>query len=111
MPNNHRLSKNKDFLTVYKRGKSWANRSFAFYIFKRNDNNPYRIGISVSKKVGNAVVRNRVKRLVKAVLIEKEEVLPIGYDFVIIARNSTKDIDYYQTKDAIEHLFKKSKIT
>jgi ribonuclease P protein component len=106
----NRLSKNKDFTLVYKKGKSWANRSFVIYVHKRNDEDNFRLGISVSKKVGNAVVRNHIKRLVKAVFIDIKGSIPVGYDVVIIARNSAKSLDFHKTKEAIIHVLKRSKI-
>ena len=58
------LKKNDDFRLVYRSGKSCANRYLVMYA-KPNDLGTSRIGISVSKKVGNSVVRHRIKRLVK----------------------------------------------
>ncbi|OEF97315.1 ribonuclease P protein component [Desulfuribacillus alkaliarsenatis] len=111
MHSKHRLSNNKDFVTIYKKGKSFANRYFVLYIYKHAKSlDPFRLGVSVSKKVGNAVVRNRIKRLVKEVFLSKKDSLPTGYDFVIIARNAASTIDYQKTNETIEILLKKSKI-
>ncbi|OEH86478.1 ribonuclease P protein component [Desulfuribacillus stibiiarsenatis] len=110
MHRKHRLSKNEDYIKVYKKGKSLANRFFVFYIFDRKDAQPFRLGISVSKKVGNAVIRNQVKRYVKAVIENYIEAMPVGKDFVLIARNPANKINYHETKDAIGHLLKKSKV-
>jgi len=106
----HRLSKNKDFALVYKKGKSWANRSFVIYVHKRNDQEKFRLGISVSKKVGNAVVRNHIKRLVKAVFIDIKDSIPVGYDLVIIARNSANSLDFHETKEAVIQVLKRCKM-
>ncbi len=104
----HRLSDNKDFVGVYKKGKSTANRFFVLYVYKRKDSQPFRLGVSISKKVGNAVVRNRIKRLVKAAFLDFEQALPAGCDFVVISRNAARDMDFHQAKEALSQLLKRS---
>src|SRR5690606_24440274 len=81
----HRMKKNDDFQLVYKNGKSFANRQFVIYILKKPDQKNFRIGLSVSKQIGTAVVRNRVKRLIRETFQHLKEDLPNDYDFVIIA--------------------------
>ena len=83
------LKKNRDFQVVYKNGRSYANKYLVMYIME-NDQNKNRLGISVSKKVGNSVKRNRARRLMKESYRHLEENLPqhVHYDFVIIARNT-----------------------
>ena len=81
------LKKNKDFQNIYKKGRSLANSYLVMYILP-NETDKNRIGISVSKKVGNSVVRNRAKRLMKESYRNIEGSLPEGYDFIIIARNT-----------------------
>ena len=58
------LKKNRDFQNVYKKGKSYANRYLVMYVLK-NDTERNRLGISVSKKVGNSVIRHHVTRLIR----------------------------------------------
>ena len=106
----YRLSDNKDFVVVYKKGKSTANRFFVLYVYKRMDSGPFRLGVSISKKIGNAVTRNRIKRLVKAVFLDFECDLPVGYDLVVISRTGARHINFYQAKDALSQLFKRSRI-
>ena len=60
------LKKNKNFQTVYRLGKSYANRMLVVYILKRNDQHS-KVGFAAGKKLGNAVTRNRVKRLLREV--------------------------------------------
>ena len=81
------LKKYGDFQRVYKKGRSYANKYLIMYI-RKQDTAGNRIGISVSKKVGNSVVRNRAKRLMKESYRNIEGSLPEGYDFIIIARNT-----------------------
>ena len=82
------LKKNRDFQNVYKKGTSFANSYLVMYILE-NGLQENRIGISVSKKVGNSVKRNRARRLMKESYRQLSSGLPQGgYDFIIIARNT-----------------------
>ena len=89
----YRVRKNSEFRIVYRRGKSFANDLLVLYIFKNkknvsNNNEIYnKIGISVSKKVGNSVVRSRSKRLIYENYRLKEQYLIKGYDFIFVARS------------------------
>ncbi len=81
------LKLNKEFKRAYYRGKFKAYPAIVTYIVKNNL--PYnRVGITVSKKIGNAVVRNRSRRIIKAAYqrVVKEKLLPKGYDVVLVAR-------------------------
>ncbi len=103
------LKKNKDFQTVYKKGKSYANKYLVMYIVENNlDRN--RIGISVSKKVGNSVIRHRLKRLIKESYRLNESVFKNGFDIVVVARTTAKDRTYRDIESALLHLGKIHKI-
>lgn len=103
------LKKNRDFQEVYKKGKSCANRYLVMYILK-NGLDYNRIGISVSKKVGNSVVRHRTTRLIReSFRLEKEAFLE-GFDIVVIARASVKGKKYKDICSAVLHLGKLHKI-
>lgn len=97
------LKKNSDFQNVYRNGKSYANRYLVMYILK-NGTNSNRIGISVSKRVGNSIVRHRVKRLVKEAYRLHEDQFRNGVDIVIIVRRSANKISYWDTESALIHL-------
>ena len=99
------LKKNSDFQKVYKKGRSRANRYFVMYVVE-NNTNINRLGISVSKKVGNSVIRHRVKRLVKESYRLHEEMFNSGLDIVVIARNTSAMIDYHAAESAVLHLMK-----
>ena len=105
MKNSQSLKKNADFQEVYKSGKSFANKYLVMYV-KENDLGINRIGISVSKKVGNSVVRHRVKRLILESYRLHEGMFNSGLDMVIIARSTAKDRSYYDIKSAVMHLGK-----
>ena len=87
------LKKNSDFQTVYKKGNSNANKYLVMYIMK-NGIGKNRLGISVSKKVGNSIVRHRLTRLIRESYRLQEEKFPCGLDIVIIARSSAKGKSY-----------------
>jgi ribonuclease P protein component len=105
MKNSQSLKKNADFQNVYRSGKSFANKYLVMYV-KENDLGINRIGISVSKKVGNSVVRHRVKRLILESYRLHEDMFNSSLDMVIIARNTAKDKSYHEIESAVLHLGK-----
>ena len=105
MKHSQSLKKNADFQNVYKCGKSFANKYLVMYV-KENDLSENRIGISVSKKVGNSVVRHRVKRLILESYRLHEDMFNSGLDMVIIARSTAKDKSYKEISSAVMHLGK-----
>lgn len=97
------LKKNSEFQTVYKEGKSLANKYLVMYV-KKNETGKNRIGISVSKKVGNSVVRHRITRLIRESYRLNEEKFETGYDFVLISRVTAKGKSYREIESAFLHL-------
>ena len=97
------LKKNSDFQNVYHNGISFANRLLVMYVLK-NDTNQNRIGISVSKKVGNSVIRHRVTRLIRESYRLQEDVFNSGLDIVVIARAGAKNASYKDMESALLHL-------
>ncbi len=99
------LRKNSDFQEVYKSGKSYANKYLVIYTSK-NGTDRNRLGISVSKKVGNSVVRHRIKRLVKESYRLHEQMFNSGLDIAVIARQGSDACDYASIESALLHLMK-----
>lgn len=97
--------KNKDFQIVYKKGKSYANKYLVMYILE-NYTEENRLGISVSKKVGNSVVRHRITRLIRESYRLQESRFQNGFDIVVIARTNAKDKTYQEIESALIHLGK-----
>lgn len=101
------LKKNFQFKIVYTKGNSIANRLLVMYRLK-NGKDINRLGISVSRKVGNSVVRNRITRLIRESYRLHEENIKLGWDIVIIARIPSKESDYHEISKALVHLLKKA---
>ena len=104
-PHSESLKKNRDFQLVYKEGKSRANRYLVMYV-KENGLETNRIGVSVSKKVGNSIVRHRITRLIRESYRLQEDVFNSGLDMVVIARVSAKDRSMKEIENALLHLGK-----
>ena len=103
------LKKYQQFHGVYKYGKSYANKYLVMYIME-NGTGRNRIGISVSKKVGNSVVRHRVTRLVRESYRLHEAVFDSGLDIVVVARKAAAPVGYYGIEEALLHLGKLHRI-
>ena len=99
------LKKNKDFQIVYKNGRSYANKYLVMYVLENNlERN--RIGISVSKKVGNSIVRHRLARLIRESYRLNREMFNSGLNIVVIARVNAKGKNYKEIESAFRHLLK-----
>ncbi|GLY08793.1 ribonuclease P protein component [Bacillus badius] len=104
-----RIKKDSEFQSVFKSGKSFANRQFVVYMYQNELNVPFRIGLSVSKKIGNAVTRNRIKRHVRQSFTElKEDIVP-GHDFIVIARKPAADMNGSEIKKSLIHVLKRAR--
>ena len=99
------IRNNRDFQKVYKYGKSLANRYLVMYVMK-NDLSENRLGISVSKKVGNSVVRHRITRLIRESYRLSCNKFEKGYDIVVIARITAIGRSYDDICSALIHLGK-----
>ena len=97
------LKKNRDFQNVYHNGKSYANRFLVMYVLE-NQSDCNRIGISVSKKVGNSVIRHHVTRLIREGYRLQEDMFNSGLDIVVIARVNARNAGYHEVESAILHL-------
>ena len=97
------LKKNSEFQNVYTNGKSYANKYLVMYVLK-NDLNRNRIGISVSKKVGNSVIRHHITRLIRESYRLQEEMFNSSLDIVVIARGAAREAKYKEIESALLHL-------
>lgn len=96
------IKKNSDFQRVYRNGKSYGNRYLVMYVLPSEQET--RIGISVSKKVGNSIVRHRLTRLVRECFRLHKDKLDGQLDIVVVVRAAAKDKDYHAIESAFLHL-------
>jgi len=103
-PRRGRLSRSADFERVYRQGRSVGNRYFVLYAFPRGSASPAdgpRLGLSVSRKVGGAVERNRVKRLVREAFARESERVPADHDVVVVARREARALSQREGLDGV----------
>ncbi len=103
------IKKNEDFQKVYHSGKSYANKYLVMYA-KKNESETGRLGISVSKKVGNSVVRHRIARLIRESYRLNVSKFHSGWDIVVVARQGAKGRNYFEINSAMLHLAKLHRI-
>lgn len=108
MRKSYRVKREQDFSAIFKQGKNFANRKFVLYKLEK-DQPHFRVGLSVSKKLGNAVVRNRIKRLLRHVLQAHRDQMG-KEDFVIIARKGVEDLNYQEVEKNLLHLLRLAEI-
>lgn len=106
----YRIKKNEEFQFVFKCGKSFANRQLVMYYIEKEDQAHFRIGLSVGKKIGNAVIRNKVKRCLRQSFHELEQQITAPIDIVIIARNPTKNMTCNEIKKSLTHILSREKL-
>jgi len=87
-----RLSRSAEFERVYRQGRSTANRQLVLYTFPNPSSEQPRVGLSVSRKVGGAVQRNKVKRLLREAFARNQRRLAAGHDVVVVARPSALEL-------------------
>ncbi|MGM0471160.1 MAG: ribonuclease P protein component [Bacillota bacterium] len=105
-----RLTKTHQFKRVYNRGQSVANNLVVLYVLKKGDSKQRRVGFSVSKKIGKAVVRNKVKRRLKEVYRRHKNKLIFGIDLVVIARQGIDQATYGQIKEAMLDIYSRAQV-
>ena len=99
------LKKNNEFQRVYRKGTSQANRYLVMYVLENHDRHmENRLGISVSKKVGNSIVRHRLTRLIRESYRLQEDMFSSGRDIVVIARGAAKGKNYRDIESGLIHL-------
>lgn len=101
----YRVKSEKDFRNVFQNGKNTANRQFVVYnIVKQQEH--FRVGISVGKKIGNAVTRNAIKRKIRQSIHELRDYLRNDRDFIIIARKPAATMTFFEVKKSLIHVLK-----
>lgn len=110
MKKKQRIKKNEEFQKVFKHGKSFANRQFVVYVLPAEGREEFRIGLSVGKKIGNAVTRNRIKRYIRQTFLELKDELRQDRDYVIIARHPAASFDFHETKKSLQHVLRIARV-
>jgi ribonuclease P protein component len=104
-----KLGKNPEFQKVYRYGKSRANKYLVMYVLT-GESGPNRYGFSVSKKVGNSVVRHRITRLLRESVRKNDALISEGNRIIIVARRDVKDKNFDDVNGAVFHLLKMHKL-
>lgn len=107
MRKSFRVKSEQDFSAVFHRGASKANRQFVVYQLEKQQNH-FRVGISVGKKIGNAVERNAVKRKIRQAIFELKPFLQANVDFIIIARKPSAQMSTAEVKKSLIHVLRLS---
>lgn len=102
------LKKDLDFKKVYKKRKTFGNRNFTLYV-RRNGLDHCRMGFSINKKVGKAVIRNRIKRRLRALYEKYNDRINPGWDYVLVVKTNVADMNFAQIESAFYHIFKISR--
>lgn len=107
MKRSFRLTRSTDFKRVRRSGKSYAHPLVVLYV-KKSDGLGVQVGVGAGLSVGNAVKRNRAKRLLRAAISDLLPRTVPGSDLVLIARSPLPESDLYQTRAALENLLKRA---
>lgn len=100
----YRVKSDQDFQRVFHEGNSVANRQLVLYVYQKNDQEHFRVGLSVGKKIGNAVLRNQIKRYLRQSLLELKPWIKKDIDFILIARPDIKTKNMIQIKKSMIHV-------
>lgn len=103
-----RLRNRADFSRVYRYGKSFANRQLVVYWSNKSNLDRFRLGVSASKKIGNAVVRNRMRRMLKEIVRLHETEIRDQVDIIIIVRNGAVGMEYKELEKSVLHVLRKA---
>lgn len=102
----YRIKKNEDIKLVLDNKKSAGNKNYIIYIMKNSEAKNFRVAMSVSKKIGNAVVRNRQKRLIRQVFTSNKDKIKL-YEIFVIARSNVVNLTYDEIESNILYLLNK----
>jgi len=108
----YRVKSESDFQKVFHKGESKANRQFVVYKLPKEGQEHFRVGLSVGTRLGNAVVRNKIKRRIRHALMEldKENTFEPELDFIVIARKPVNEMDFFEIKKSLAHVLSLSGI-
>ncbi|HJE26939.1 ribonuclease P protein component [Limosilactobacillus pontis] len=108
MRKSYRVKKESEFQRVFETHNSVANRKFIIYQMTKPGQKHFRVGISVGKKIGNAVHRNWVKRRIRQTLLEVKAQIKPDVDFLVIARPAADGLEMPEVKKNLVHALKRA---
>lgn len=100
----YRVKSEKEFQRVFHNGTSIANRQLVLYVYPKSEQVHFRVGLSVGKKMGNAVKRNQIKRYLRQAVHELEAVIQPEFDFLLIARPDIRHKNFFEVKQSVIHV-------
>jgi ribonuclease P protein component len=103
----HRLTKNKHFQFIYRRGKT-SHSKYLTLVFVPTKIKPFKVGFSVSKKIGKSTVRNKVKRRMRECFNLLEKNFNSGFNYIYVAKKGIEEIDFWAIKKEMEYVLKKA---
>lgn len=109
MEKKYRLRKNIEFKRVYNKGKNYWNRNLILYV-RKNGLEETRLGITITKKIGNAVIRNKIRRRLKEIYRLNHQSVKNGYDLIFIPKKNVVDLSYKELESSLIHILKISGI-
>ncbi len=109
MEKKYRLRKNIEFKRVYNKGKNYWNRNLILYV-RKNGLEETRLGITITKKIGNAVTRNKIRRRMKEIYRLNHHRVKNGYDLIFIPKKNVVDLSYIELENSLIHILKISGI-
>ncbi len=109
MEKKYRIRKNMEFKEIYKDGKNYWNRNLILYV-RRNDLKETRVGYTITKKIGNAVIRNKIRRRMKEIYRSNFHNVKEGYDLIFIAKKNVINIPFKELEGSMIHILSISKL-
>ncbi len=106
----YRLRDRADFTRVYRYGRSFANHQLVLYVFNRPQVDRFRVGVSASKKIGNAVMRNRMRRMIKEIVRLQSDRVVDHVDLIFIVRKGATTMNYEQLSKSVHHVLRKASV-
>jgi len=100
---------NKQFNSIIEKSKSYKNKNLVLYVEENNDNKYYRFGISVGKKIGNAVTRNKLKRQLRNIIDNNKKFYENNKDYIIIVRKNCLNASYSEINDSFKNIIEQCK--
>ncbi|MBB6450596.1 ribonuclease P protein component [Geomicrobium halophilum] len=104
----YRIKDNKEFASIIQEGTTTANRQFVIYVVDKPGQTHFRFGVTVGRKVGNAVTRNRLKRWIREMMKEHKDTIQTSKDYIIIARKPLLTMDYHAASKSFAHVCKRA---